>query len=73
VVRRACPPAERAHRGLLPYLGVMAGASLRREDREPTGYKSRPLSHAQADVVVRHWRLHGELTPPALSRSRVQP
>jgi hypothetical protein len=49
-------PAERAHRGLSPYWGVMAGASLHREDREPAGYKSRPLSHAQADVVVLHRR-----------------
>jgi hypothetical protein len=44
-----------------PCWVVMAGASLRRKDREPAGYKSRPLSHAQADVVFRQWRLHEEL------------
>jgi hypothetical protein len=50
--------AERVHRGPSPYCGVMAGASRRREDRELTGYKSRPRYHAQA----------GRHDPPSMSR-----
>jgi hypothetical protein len=57
----ARPPAERTYRGPSPYCGVMASSYFDAQAMEPACYKSCPLSHAQADVVVRHWRLHGEL------------
>jgi hypothetical protein len=57
----ARPPAERTYRGPSPYCGVTVSSCFDAQAMEPAGYKSHPLSHAQADVVVRHWRLHGEL------------
>jgi hypothetical protein len=57
----ARPPAEHTNRGSSSYCGVMVSSCFDAQAMEPAGYKSHPLSHAQADVIVRHWRLHGEL------------